>query len=79
MIFFKNRWKLYETISKMEKGRFKHIRFLIGWSEKKLKKYLDALKKDGLIREDGGIYFPVSWKELINWDEMNAKKEDFND
>ena len=71
ILYYKNRWKLYELINKMKKGRFRLIRFLMGWSESKTKRHLDNLVKEGLIKEEDGIYYPTPYTELINWDEMS--------
>ena len=70
---FKKKWKLYEMINKIEKGRFKYIRFLMSWSERKTKRGLNKLKKDGVIKEENGIYYTTSYQEMINWEGINKK------
>ena len=86
MMRFSNRWKLYELINKYPYKGSHDLAEMLGWKKReKIHKYLRKLLEDGLIKFEDFIlnsgkkwgFYPTSVKELINWDEMNSKIEDY--
>lgn len=45
--------------------------------ERKTDKILDYLNENGLIYKSGDMWYPYSVKDLVNWDEMKSKSEDY--
>lgn len=82
----KNEWKLYEFIDKNPFLTALGLCVRMKWSQKKTNRNLEKLIKAGLvktvIRRVGKTrikyYRNTPWKELINWDEMNSKPEDYD-
>lgn len=70
---FKKRCRLYELISKIPRISPLSLKLVLGCSSKKLERYLNRLKEDGLIKEENNRYYPTPWREIINWDEMRDK------
>ncbi len=79
----KNKYFLYETINKKPGLTIYNLTKKVNWTSGKVNHYIQKLLKDKVIRsstkiENGRVkkqYFPVSYKEFINWDEMNLKPE----
>lgn len=79
----KNKYFLYETINKKSELTIYDLTKEVNWTTGKVNHYIQKLLKDRVIKnsteiENGRVkkqYFPVSYKELINWDEMNIKPE----
>lgn len=75
---------LYETINKKLGLTIYNLMKEVNWTSGKVNHYIQKLLKDRIIKisteiENGRVkkqYFPVSYKELINWDEMNIKPEE---
>ena len=71
----RNSWRLYEYINKIPYEtwhfymHFQHAERVISWSEKKTKKLLKKLLKDGIIKETEEAdkrYYPTPWQEFID-------------
>jgi len=81
----KNTWEMYEMINKYPRNKWhfymhlQHSKHFLSWSEKKTKKYLKRLIEGGVIKEENGFYYPTPYKDLINWEEMNSRPEDWKD
>ncbi|MFX1317108.1 MAG: MarR family transcriptional regulator [Promethearchaeota archaeon] len=75
---------MYETINKKLGLTIYNLMKEVNWTSGKVNHYIQKLLKDRIIKisteiENGRVkkqYFPVSYKELINWDEMNIKPEE---
>ncbi len=74
---FNNRWKLYEFVDK-NPGTLVEISNKMNLSIKKTKRGLSRLIKDGMVIKEGVLYRSKTVKEMIDWDEMNTKPEDYN-
>ncbi len=71
------RWKLYEYINKHPDLTGYELSKRLEYSIKKIKRDLKKLIKEGLIERVNTGYKAISWKRLINWDEMDSKPEDY--
>jgi len=74
----KNKYYLYEVINETPGLTIYDLMIKINWTSGKIHHYIQKLLKDGVIKNSTEIvnervrksYFPVSFKELINKDEM---------
>ena len=74
----KNKYFLYEVINKSPGLTIYDLSKKINWTSGKVNHYIQKLLKDRVIKnsskvENGRVkksYSSVSYKELINWDEM---------
>lgn len=81
----KNKYFLYKLINKSPGLTIYDLTKKVNWTSGKVNHYIQKLLKDKVIRnstiiENGRVkkqYFPVSYKEFINWDEMNLNPEKF--
>ncbi len=79
----KNRYFLYEIINKKPGLTIYDLTKEVNWTSGKVNHYIQKLIKDRVIKnsteiENGRVkkrYSPVSYKEFINWDEMNIRPE----
>lgn len=78
----KNKYYLYEIINGIPGLTIYDLMIKINWTSGKIHHYIQKLLKDKIIRNSTEIvngrvrksYFPVSFKELINKDEMTSIK-----
>jgi len=83
----KNKCFLYETINKKPGLTIYDLTKEVNWTSGRVNHYIQKLLKDRLIKnsteiENGRVkkqYFPVNYKELINWDEITYNNGDKND
>ena len=76
----RNKYFLYETINRSPGVTRDELATEMKWTSEKVSHYIQKLLNDKIIRystkiEKGRIkkhYFPVSYKRLINWDEMQV-------
>ena len=68
---FKNERKLYQLISKIPRVSPLSMKLMLKWSSKKLERYLNKLKKDGLIEEKNDRFYPTPYQKMIKLEEFN--------
>lgn len=74
----KNKYYLYEIINKTPGITIYDLSKKVDWTPGKVGYYINKLLNDGVIKNSTEIvngrikkaYSPISYKELINWDEM---------
>lgn len=75
---FNKKYKLYETINKHPECSSSRLSILMGWSLKKTRKYIKKLLLDGVIKSKASkigvkLYYPVHWRDLMNYKMMNLE------
>ena len=78
----KNKYFLYEILNKTSGITIYDLTKKINWSSGKVIYYIQKLLKDGVIQNSTEVingrvrkkYYPVSYKEFINKEEMNFLK-----
>ena len=79
----KNKYFLYEVISKSPGVTLYDLAKKVNWTSGRVDYYIQKLLKDKVIGSSTTIencqvktqYFPVNYKNLINWDEMHLIQE----
>lgn len=74
---FKREWVLYKYINTVPDITMDEIHWNLKWSLRKVKRYIKKLIQHGLIKEYYRGYTAIDWKDLVNWDNMNTRREDY--
>lgn len=64
---------MYEVIDKNPWLTIDELRQKIKWKRRKISRYANKLVKDKIVLQPK--YFPTTFNELINWDEMKYTKK----
>lgn len=58
---------MYEIIDQNPGLTINELSSKVKFSMRKVNRYLKKLVKDGMVK---GNYYPIPWREMINWDKM---------
>ena len=88
---WENKVQIYEIIDKNTRQKESGLTIytlakMLNWSSGKVEHYIKKLLKEGFIKNSDSImngrvrkeYSSKSVKELIKWEEMSSKPEDYN-